>query len=70
MVIYFYRKMVTSEHFCNNCGLQFGNEESLKMHECEEIPEESGSEYELLSDDELFSDYENGRESQAEWQQL
>ena len=52
--------MVTSDHFCNNCGLRFGNEESLKMHDCEEImaepPEDSGSEYEILSDDELFSD--------------
>ena len=51
--------MVTSDHFCNNCGLRFGNEESLKMHDCENImaePEESGSEYEILSDDELFSD--------------
>jgi len=51
--------MVTSDHFCNNCGLRFGNEESLKMHDCEEImaePEDSGSEYEILSDDELFSE--------------
>ena len=49
--------MVTSDHFCNNCGLRFGNEESLKMHDCGEImaePEDSGSEYEILSDDELF----------------
>ena len=70
--------MVTSDHFCNNCGLRFGNEESLKMHDCEEImaePEDSGSEYEILSDDELFSDndevenninYEEGNISDSE----
>ena len=55
----FFSIMVTSDHFCNNCGLRFGNEESLKMHDCEEVmaePEDSGSEYEILSDDELFSD--------------